>query len=339
MFLFVLIILQVYPIPDESLSSKTNSQLDTTVTPTETNRYSNTEAGTTPTAQPTTGTVDSDHINLLLIVAIVPSVVLCVFFAAVLFFRRSRRRRNNFKYSIKLEYRDENIGFRSRCVNSRLDLSLKGIHIDLELPNSPANRVHSRDSTGYSRGPSFAETQMRELQFLSQECKENLEWISEVLARDMETSICGRSQPPNRESVYSVKEKGSFQPGEKIIRRESSKRGRETVKWKVPLVRRRDSGEFDQRDSICTEDTTVTTDLKNDRETCKASSKNVDTSGNGKEHSHVTQDKIGVDNDPAWVLLIYKNREEIHGQENEKKAEEMEGNQLDVNLKRKKSIK
>lgn len=162
-------------------------------------------------------------------------------------------------YSIKLEYADENSGFRKRCVNSRLDLSLKGIHIDLEFPYDCERRgSYVRDS--YSRGSTLSETQIRELQILSQECKENMEWISEVIAREMEASISGRNLPLTRNSVCSVKEKENYESNEKlrsIVRRESSKRGREIVKWKIPVVQRRDSEDFDQRDSMCTDDTTL----------------------------------------------------------------------------------
>jgi len=274
----------------------------------------------------------------MVMVAIVPSIVLCVFFIAVLFFRRNRRRRNKFRYSIKLEYKDENNGFRSRCVNSRLDLSLKGIHIDLELPNTPSDRGSSRDSTGYSRGPSLTEIQMRELQILSQECKENLEWISEVIARDMETSLCGRSQPVNRDSVYSVKEKVNYEPSAKIVRRESSKRGRESVKWRVPIVRRRDSVEFDKRDSMCTDDTTLTPDWKEEQELGRANSKNVEKTGKATQNPLVNESlKNNVDND-LKVHISNKNLEleEMQSQEKEMKERELEENKLAVNLNPKK---
>lgn len=257
------------------------------VTPTETSESLTTEDGDTNTGQPATATTKSDHVRLLVIVATVPSVVLCVFFAAVLLFRRNRRRRNNFKYSIKLEYRDDNNGYHSRCVNSRLDLSLKGIHIDLEFPNSPPSRGYSRDSAVYSRGPSMTDTSIRELQLLSQECKENLEWISEFIARDMETSLCGRGQPGNRESVYSVKEKGNYHPGEKISRRGSSKRGRESVKWKIPIVRRRDSVDFDQTDSMSTE-VTALMDLKNANESVKGGQYSLVREDNSNDSSDVS---------------------------------------------------
>ena len=307
-----------------------STQLSTTAT-----TSSATAAGMS-TGKPTTAVTDASHVKLLVMVAIVPSIVLCVFFAAVLFLRRNRRRRNNFKYSIKLEYKDENNGFRARCVNSRLDLSLKGIHIDLELPNSTSERGYSRDSTGYSRGPSLTEIQMRELQILSQECKENLEWISEVIARDMETSICGRSQAVNRDSVYSVKEEGNYEPSEKLIRRESSKRGRETVKWRVPIVRRRDSGEFDQRDSVCTDDTTLTPDWKDEKDLERSNCKNVDKTGKDNHNPGVKETVENNADKDLRVQLSNKKLEEIQKQENEKKERELEQNKLVVNLNPKK---
>ena len=267
--------------------------------------------------------------KLLILVAIVPSIVLCVFFAAVMLFRRKRRRRNNFKYSIKLEYKDS---IRSRCMNSRLDLSLKGIHIDLELPNVPSERAQSRDSTGYSRGPSLTETQMRELQILSQECKENLEWISEVIARDMETSICPR-QALNRESVYSVKEKGSYEPSAKIIRRESSKRGRETVTWRVPIVRRRDSVEFGQRDSICTDDTTLTPDWKEEGDCERSNYKNVDRTGKDKQSPHVKRNVETLLNKDFRGPLSNKTLDEQEKQGKVKEEKELEENKLTASMK------
>lgn len=252
------------PLPDESLKSykAAKTDLGDKVLPTQTRSSTATVPsvpGNISTQSPTTASTDFGHIKLLIIVAIIPSVILCAFFVAVLIFRRSRKRRNKAVYSIKLEYADENNGSRKRCVNSRLDLSLKGIHIDLEFPYDCERRgSYARDS--YSRGSSLSETQIRELQILSQECKENMQWISEVIAREMEASIGGVNAPANRDSVYSVKEKENYEPSEKvrsIVRRESSKRGRETVKWRVPVVQRRDSEDFDQRDSMCTDDTTL----------------------------------------------------------------------------------
>lgn len=91
---------------------------------TETSESPTTEGGDRYTGEPATVTKKSDHVRLLIIVATVPSIILGVFFAAVLLLRRNRRRRNNFKYSIKLEYRDDSNVFRSKCLNSSLDLSL-----------------------------------------------------------------------------------------------------------------------------------------------------------------------------------------------------------------------
>ena len=203
----------------------------------------------------------------------------------------------------------------------------------MALPNSPTDRAHSRDSIGYSRGPSLTETQIRELQILSQECKENLEWISEVIARDVETSLCGRGQPGNRESVYSVKEKGNYEPSEKIIRRGSSKRGRETVKWRAPVVRRRDSEDFDKSESTYTGDTTITSGYKEERELGRANCQNVDNSIKGKEHLHTKENKCNVDNDLRFQMSN-KKLGEMQKQEKEKKERELEENNLTANLKR-----
>ena len=135
-------------------------QLGTTVPPKDNMSTSSPAdvAGHPSTEQPTSSIAEVSNIKLLVIVATVPSIVLCIFFVAVMFFRRNRKRKNNFKYSIKLEYMDS---LRSRCANSRLDLSLKEIHIDLEMPNLSNDR---RDSIDCSRGTSLTGTQIRELQ-------------------------------------------------------------------------------------------------------------------------------------------------------------------------------
>lgn len=343
-----LIALQV-PVRDDSVTSykASSTQLGVTVYPTQTRSTSATVAGNLSTGPPTTAAAETGHINLLIVVAIIPSIILCAFFAAVLFYRRSRKRRNKAVYSIKLEYADENNGFRKRCVNSRLDLSLKGIHIDLEFPNASGDRdrrgSYPRDSPRYSRGSTLSETQMRELQILSQECRENMEWISEVIAREMEASICGRIQPVNRESVYSIKEKENYEPSEKVIRRESSKRGRESVKWRVPVVQRRDSDDFDQRDSMCTDDTTLfPEEWKDGHENSERS-----TRPNGAETQRKNNQKpdpvAKKDGDEAKldkelrVQLSNKKLDKLQSQDNEKKERELlENIPLTVSLNSKK---
>ena len=301
-------------------------------------------AGNISTGPPTTtAATDTGHINLLIVVAIIPSIILCAFFAAVLVFRRSRRRRNKAVYSIKLEYADENNGFRKRCVNSRLDLSLKGIHIDLEFPNASSDRErrgsYTRDSPRYSRGSTLSETQMRELQILSQECRENMEWISEVIAREMEVSICGRIQPVNRESVYSVKEKENYEPSEKVIRKESSKRGRESVKWRVPVVQRRDSDDFDQRDSMCTDDTTLfPEEWKEGHENSERSTRHngIETQRKSNQKPNPTAKENGDDKE-LRVQPSNKKLDKLQSQDNENKEKELQENiPLSVNLNTKK---
>ncbi|KAL9963304.1 hypothetical protein ACROYT_G032493 [Oculina patagonica] len=338
----------IVPVPGESVTSTGESaKLSTTVNPTQTSSSSATVIGNIATGPPTTVATDSGHIKLLIVVAIIPSVILCVFFGAVLLIRRRRNRRNKAVYSIKLEYADENNGFRKRCVNSRLDLSLKGIHIDLEFPNMPSDRErrasYGRDSPRYSRGSNLSETQMRELQILSQECKENMEWISEVIAREMEASICGRTQP-NRESVYSVKEKENYEPSEKgIIRRESSKRGRETVKWRVPVVQRCDSEEFDQRDSMCTDDTTLFPEDWKDghQKTERSISRNgAETQRKNNQKPNLPVEKNGEKSNldkELRVQLSNKKLEELQSKDNDKKEKELAENiPLTVNLNSKK---
>ena len=341
------------PAPGESVTSDkaASIQLVTTVHTTQTRSSSATVTGNISTEPPTTAATDTGHIKLLIVVAIIPSIILCAFFAAVLLVRRSRKRRNKAVYSIKLEYADENNGFRKRCVNSRLDLSLKGIHIDLEFPNSSGDRErrgsYGRDSPRYSRGSNLSETQMRELQILSQECRENMEWISEVIAREMEASICGRIQPANRESVYSVKEKENYEPSEKgIIRRESSKRGRETVKWRVPVVQRRDSEEFDQRDSMCTDDTTLfPDDWKDGQQSPKTSitrnGAETQRKNNQKPNSPVKKNGEEANLDKELrVQLSNKKLDELQSQNDDKKENELADNKpLSVNLNSKQEAK
>ena len=324
--------------------STSTTHFGATVIPTQTRSTSATVAGNISTGPPTTVATDTGHFNLLIVVAIIPSIILCAFFVAVLFFRRSRKRRNKAVYSIKLEYADENNGFRKRCVNSRLDLSLKGIHIDLEFPNASSDRErrasYTRDSPRYSRGSTMSETQMRELQILSQECRENMEWISEVIAREMEASICGRIQPVNRESVYSVKEKENYEPSEKVIRRESSKRGRESVKWRVPVVQRQDSDDFDQRDSMCTDDTTLyPEDWKDGHErTIFHNGAETQRKSDKKPNSAVKETGDETKSDKEFrAQLCNKKLDKLQSQNNEKKENELQENvPLSVNLNTKK---
>lgn len=326
------------PVSEDSVTSykASSTQLGATVRPTQTRSTSATVAGNISTGAPTTAAADTGHINLLIVVAIVPSIILCAFFVAVLFFRRSRKRRNKAVYSIKLEYADENNGFRKRCVNSRLDLSLKGIHIDLEFPNAPSDRErrasYARESPRYSRGSTLSETQMRELQILSQECRENMEWISEVIAREMEASICGRIQPLNRESVYSVKEKENYEPSEKVIRRESSKKGRESVKWRVPVVQRRDSDDFDQRDSMCTDDTTLFPEEwrdghQNTERSTRHNGAETQRKSNQKPNPTANEngDEAKLDKE-LRVQLSNKKLDELQSQDDEKKEKELQEN-------------
>lgn len=335
--------------PDDSVTSykASSTQLGVTVYPTQTRSTSATVAGNLSTGPPTTAAAETGHINLLIVVAIIPSIILCAFFAAVMFYRRSRRRRNKAVYSIKLEYADENNGFRKRCVNSRLDLSLKGIHIDLEFPNASSDRdrrgSYSRDSPRYSRGSTLSETQMRELQILSQECRENMEWISEVIAREMEASIVGRIQPVNRESVYSIKEKENYEPSEKVIRRESSKRGRESVKWRVPVVQRRDSDDFDQRDSMCTEDTTLFLEEWKDGHESSESSTRPNGAETQRKNNQKPNSVAKKDVDEAKLdkelreQLSNKKFDKLQSHDNEKKEKELEENiPITVNLNSKK---
>ena len=170
-----------------------------------------------------------------------------------------------------------------------------------------------------------------------------MEWISEVIAREMEASIGGRIQPVNRESVYSVKEKENYEPSEKVIRRESSKRGRESVKWRVPVVQRRDSEDFDQRDSMCTDDTTLfPEDWKDSHENCERSTRHngAETQRKSNQKPNPTA-KGNADEDKfdkeLRVQLSTNNPDKRQRQDNEKMEKELHENmQLTDNLNTKK---
>ena len=214
------------------------------------------------------------------------------------------------------------------------------------MPSDRERRAsYGRDSPRYSRGSNLSEAQMRELQILSQECKENMEWISEVIAREMETSICARIQPINRESVYSVKEKENYEPSEKgIIRRESSKRGRETVKWRIPVVQRHDPEDFDQRDSMCTDDTTLfPEDWKDSHQNSKRSlPRNTVETHTNINHKPCLPGKLnrGEENSDKELrvpFLCNKKLDEHQSQNNDNKGKELAENiPLTVNLNPKK---
>ena len=277
---------------------------------------------------PTTVSDNSaSHVKLLIVVAIVPSVILCAIFGAAILFRRNRNRRNTPVYSIKVEYLDEK-KFRKRCVNSRLDLSLKGIHIDLEYSSSASERRNSypRDIALFSRGSNLGEMQMRDLdlQFRKQHDDADLEWRNGVIVRVRETSLNSRSQPTVRDSIYSVKEKENFEPNEKVVRRESSKRGRESVTWRIPVVQRRDSEDFDQRCSVCTDDTALFPEEPAEKHEVnksnrKYSGKTVKT--NGQEDKAFAKHEngnnpINLDKDPLRVQLPNKKMDEQINQVN-----------------------
>ncbi|XP_032234945.1 mucin-12 [Nematostella vectensis] len=179
----------------------------------------------------------ADQLFLLIILATAPAalIVLIVIIAFVLYKRCRRKKSRDPVYSIKVEYQDEaRPQSRSRWRNSRLDLNINGIRIDLEFPNSEKRRSNAR----ISGSPNLTDAQLRELQFLSKECKENLEWINEVLEREMESpyptiavSEADRLLGKQRDSLYSgysEKEKENFEVSEKLIQRERGVPSRES---------------------------------------------------------------------------------------------------------------
>lgn len=198
-----------------------------------------------------TGTKSDDDPNskilLFIIIAIIPTLLLLILIAIVLFRRVKEREAEPF-YKIQVEYTDDTKPRRPRCANSRLDLTIKGMHIDLEFP-SPGEK---RKSARLSAPPNLSDAQMRELQKLSQECKENLEWINEVLERELDAPVFlgGSSSSENddsmdtacinqRYSVYSAcseKEKENYEVSEKIIKRDSPEHTKNKVKNGNELV-------------------------------------------------------------------------------------------------------
>lgn len=171
-----------------------------------------------------------DKIMLFIIVAIVPTIILLVLIAVVLARRAREKGSREPFFKIQVEYNDK--PRRPRSSNSRLDMTINGMQIDVEYDASPTDKRVSRlSSTSFI---SDAE-QVRELHKLSQECKENLVRIHEMLERELEPATS--SEPPspshnselactnNRDSVYSSSsemEKGSHEPSEKEIKRSNS---------------------------------------------------------------------------------------------------------------------
>lgn len=190
-----------------------------------------------PSLAPKVKSGTSSHMVVLIVVATVPSIFLGIIIGLLICRRRGLNRHKNSHYSIKVEYRDD-VRHRRKRSNSRLDLAYHGIHIDLEFPNSQ----DCRDSVRFSRATHLSESQMRELQFLSRECNEKLEWLNEVLAKEVETTFSGADGGYwPRDSIYSEKEKENFEPSEKILRRESSKRSRDNFKLMRLISRDKDS--------------------------------------------------------------------------------------------------
>lgn len=227
-----------------------------------------------------TGTKNDDDPNnkilLFVIIAIIPTLLLLILIAIVLFRRVKEREAEPF-YKIQVEYTDDNKQRRPRNANSRLDLTIKGMHIDLEFP-SPGEK---RKSARLSAPPNLSDAQMRELQKLSQECKENLEWINEVLERELDAPVFlgGSSSSDNddsldtactnqRYSVYSAcseKEKENYEVSEKIIKRDSPKHTKYNEKNELELFSKNDAD--GNSDSVISRDDSDELKIKLDQRT------------------------------------------------------------------------
>ena len=186
----------------------------------------------------------SGHMPVLIVVATVPSVLLGIIIGILICrYHRGRSRHKSAHYSIKVEYTDDVRRRPRKRANSRLDLAVHGIHIDLEFPNA----ADMRDSVRISRGTHLSEGQIRELQLLSHECNQKLEWLNEVLAKEVPSPFNGT------ESGVLFRD-GALDSGGKIVRRESSKRSRDNFFLKRLLSRERDSiveaGEETRKEAI-----------------------------------------------------------------------------------------
>lgn len=193
---------------------------------------------TTTTGIDSAGAKDDDtgdKIVLFIIVATIPTVVLLILIAVVLARRvRDKGTREPF-FQVQVEYNDK--PRRPRSSNSRLDLTINGMQIDVEYECSPSSdkRISRLSNTSFVADPE----QVRELHKLSQECKENLVRIHEMLEREFDPDVYDEldTETPSlsqdselecantRESVcstYSADEKGSNEPSEKELKRSTS---------------------------------------------------------------------------------------------------------------------
>lgn len=191
---------------------------------------------TTATTNDAAGTKNDsahDKIVLFIIVATIPTILLLILIAVVLARRaRVKESREPF-FKIQVEYNDHDKPRRPRSSNSRLDLTINGMQIDVEYDSSPDKRASRLSTASFVADPEH----VRELHKLSQECKENLVRIHEMLEREFEPAVYDENESSSqshkselacsndRDSVYSScseLEKGSHEPSEKDLKGSSS---------------------------------------------------------------------------------------------------------------------
>ena len=184
---------------------------------------------------------ETSRLPLLLSIALIPSILLVVLIVVFFIWRQRRNKNSGPVYNITVEYADEMRPYLAHQ-NSLIDLTIKGIHIDLEFPTT-----EKRKSTLVSSTPQipYSEIQMREFQLSKLKPKEcGLKWLNGIIKRQMEVPLPEsdeRSSTCTRRpvSVYSVKEKENYEPSEKVTRHESLKCTRETPRFETLKCLRR----------------------------------------------------------------------------------------------------
>ena len=175
----------------------------------------------------------TSRLPMLLAIALIPSIVLVVLLFAFVIWRYRRKNNGGPVYNITVEYSDETrppLAHQNSCI----DLTIKGIHIDLEFPKSE-KRKSAHLATAAQMG--FSEIQMREFQLpklrqtISKPKERSLKWLNGIIKKQLELPYSDsdeRSSSSRRPvSVYSAKEKENYEPSEKVTRHESLKCTRE----------------------------------------------------------------------------------------------------------------
>lgn len=189
----------------------------------------------------------TSRLPMLLAIALIPSILLIIFVFAFFIWRHRRKKNSGPVYSITVEYGDQARPAMAHQ-NSWIDLTrIKGIHIDLEFPNSE-KRKSAIISTAPQKGLSEIQTREFQLPKLRQTIAKpkdySLSWLNGIIKRQIEVPLPEsdeRSSTGTRRplSVYSAKEKENYEPNEKITRHESLKCTRETPRYEPPKFDRK----------------------------------------------------------------------------------------------------